>query len=101
MKRITTPKMSSDGLPQLGWVSPEYNKLLLRIPSMLNNGQNYDLRIIDLASGNNKLLLVNEPFAWDKCTWTKDKAYLTGSLPAYEIDLNHYTAKNIQPKESI
>lgn len=82
-----------------GCIDPDATRLILNIPSVMGTGQ--DLWMINLSSGACRLLAVNERFAWDKVTWVKDRAYLTGSLTAVEVNTKDFTVKPlIQERKS-
>jgi hypothetical protein len=82
-------------ISHIGSVDPAGTRMLLNLPSKLGDGTGRDLRIVDLSSGRNKLLLLNEDFAWDEITWFQEKVYLTGFQPAIEINTQNFTVRRI------
>ncbi len=82
-------------ISHIGSVDSAGTRMLLNLPSKLGIGTGCDLRIVDLSSGRNKLLLLNEDFAWGEITWFEDKVYLTGYQPAIEINTKDFTVRRI------
>jgi hypothetical protein len=58
-------------------------------------GTGHDLWLVNLKTGAHRLLQANTLFAWEKATWTKDHVYLTGDLPALEVNTSDYTVKPV------
>jgi len=78
-------------MPSPGIMDDHETKLLLNLSSSIGLGR--DLVIVDITTGAHKLLLANTIFAWSNATWMKDKVYLTGIFPAYEINTKDFTVK--------
>jgi hypothetical protein len=71
-------------ITQPGVADPAGENLLLYTPSRIGNG--YDLWLIDISSGEYRMLIMNHHSSWRKYVWDEDKIYLVGDSKPMEVD---------------